>query len=571
MSGASARAADPALDQPPRPFAGGFTSAIGRLAARDWFFWPAAAVVVLLGAAVELRARMTPDVAWYLYAARRVLDGKRLYVDVIEINPPLSMWLHLPIVAASRALGVPDPVVFRLCVFVLVLASAAIAAWLLRGPLAVERATRRWWLLALIFVLLPLTREDFGQREHVLLCVLVPYVLACAARAGGRAIPAGAAVALGAVAGVGMSLKPHFALAWLGLEAWLWLAPDAAAGARPTWRRPEALAAATVPVLYGAAVPLVTPQYLDMLRLVAGTYASYLSNNPLDIVIREPGVWLALFGLFAFAGLQHASSGSARAISRALAIATGALLVAALLQRKGWRYHLYPSFGCALLLLVTLLGGWRVRARSLGERAYGLAAAAVLVGIALSVGAAATRQALHPRDRRYEPYPEFPELLALVRDRARGGRVVIFSNNVRASFPLMNYAPEVGWASRFNALWIFGSVYAGFLTRPDPVPYRSRSAMGAAERYELDAIAEDLALYRPRLVIAQRAEPGNMRNPIRRLDYMGYLRRDPRIASFLSRYRRLPDVGDYEVYESAPDALAGDGTHAMRARPPRSP
>ncbi|MFL5575162.1 MAG: hypothetical protein ACJ79S_04215, partial [Gemmatimonadaceae bacterium] len=56
------------------------------LAARGWFFWPAASAVLALGALVELRARMTPDVAWYLFAAGRVLDGARLYVDVVDVN-----------------------------------------------------------------------------------------------------------------------------------------------------------------------------------------------------------------------------------------------------------------------------------------------------------------------------------------------------------------------------------------------------------------------------------------------------------------------------------------------------
>ena len=32
------------------------------------------------------------DTAWYLYATRAWLDGAQLYVDIVEVNPPLSFY-----------------------------------------------------------------------------------------------------------------------------------------------------------------------------------------------------------------------------------------------------------------------------------------------------------------------------------------------------------------------------------------------------------------------------------------------------------------------------------------------
>ena len=62
------------------------------------------------------------DTGFLLYIAGRVLDGARLYVDIIEINPPLIVGLNLPIVLAARALDVPEILVYRLAVAALVLA-----------------------------------------------------------------------------------------------------------------------------------------------------------------------------------------------------------------------------------------------------------------------------------------------------------------------------------------------------------------------------------------------------------------------------------------------------------------
>ena len=61
-----------------------------------------AAVIVLLGTVPQLLARPIPDVSWLLYVAERILDGARPYVDVVEVNPPLIVWLNVA-VAADRS------------------------------------------------------------------------------------------------------------------------------------------------------------------------------------------------------------------------------------------------------------------------------------------------------------------------------------------------------------------------------------------------------------------------------------------------------------------------------------
>ena len=36
-----------------------------------------------------LRSPLKDDIAWLLYVARRWMAGRELYVDVVEVNPPL--------------------------------------------------------------------------------------------------------------------------------------------------------------------------------------------------------------------------------------------------------------------------------------------------------------------------------------------------------------------------------------------------------------------------------------------------------------------------------------------------
>src|SRR5437660_707151 len=62
------------------------------------------AVAILLRQVVPLNT----DVSWLLVIGERMLDGQRLYRDIIEINPPMAAFAYLPGVALARILGV-DP------------------------------------------------------------------------------------------------------------------------------------------------------------------------------------------------------------------------------------------------------------------------------------------------------------------------------------------------------------------------------------------------------------------------------------------------------------------------------
>ena len=53
--------------------------------------------------AIRLGSDLNHDTAWFLYVAQGMLDGGELYRDFVEVNPPLAIWLTVPIVMLSRA------------------------------------------------------------------------------------------------------------------------------------------------------------------------------------------------------------------------------------------------------------------------------------------------------------------------------------------------------------------------------------------------------------------------------------------------------------------------------------
>ncbi|HUF36793.1 MAG TPA: hypothetical protein VMN37_12635 [Gemmatimonadales bacterium] len=506
----------------------------------------AAAALVLLAAVPQFLSRTIPDTAWLLHVAGRVLDGARLYVDLVDVNPPLVVWLNFPVVLAARAAGVSDLLAYRLSVLALVLASAAACGWILRRlVLPDEPGLRRTLLLLLLFAMLPLAREDFGEREHLMLALAMPYVLLAAARLGRVEPPGSVAAAAGLAAGVGIALKPYFVFLWVAREACLLLRLG-----RAYRLRREAVLVVLVGAAYLAAVARWSPEYFDVVRLMAGPYYTFLRNSLPVTALLGDGAVVPLAALLGYAALRRWARRPD--LGMVLAAATAALYLSAVVQHKGWRYHFYPSIATGVLLLGLLALDLRRPVQGLAARVYAHLAAGVTITLAAWTALACIVQALDPHHSRYDADPDIARLVPVVRERAGGGGVMVLSWSMASTFPLVTYS-GVRSVSRFNHLWIPGAVYHDAIYAEGPLRYREPAERGTLERYLTDAVVEDLEAGRPRLLLVLRPAPDRREWGLRRLDFLKYFGQDPRFARLFARYRHTGTIGEYWLFERLPD------------------
>src|ERR1700687_1781369 len=80
--------------------------------------WLALAAVFVAAVILWHVVAANPDVGWLLTGGVRIWDGQRLYVDVIEPNPPIAPLTYLPGIVMARALGLPAEIVTDGLVFV---------------------------------------------------------------------------------------------------------------------------------------------------------------------------------------------------------------------------------------------------------------------------------------------------------------------------------------------------------------------------------------------------------------------------------------------------------------------
>jgi hypothetical protein len=82
-----------------------------------------ALLLAVAGVISEFRNPAGGDPTSLLYGAGRILDGARLYTDLIDLNPPFTFLFHALPVAASRVLGLESILCFRVFVCALLVIS----------------------------------------------------------------------------------------------------------------------------------------------------------------------------------------------------------------------------------------------------------------------------------------------------------------------------------------------------------------------------------------------------------------------------------------------------------------
>lgn len=503
-------------------------------------------LLIALGLAAEFRSYASPDTGFLLDEAARVLDGSRLYVDLIDMNPPLIVVLNMAAVWLARWLGVSEILMYRLGCTAGLLVTLTLSLWLLRRLLPDHLVLRRVIALLLAFVLFDLPGHDFGEREHLLLMSAVPYLLLAAARAAGREIPAPQAGLIGLLAGIGLSIKPHFLLLWVAIEAYLRLRRRIS----PIAITPEAGALAGFLVLYGVATVVWVPEFIGLVRLFAGAYSQFLYDPLWHLLVTGRGALLTVFALLAFAALRRHTRHPE--LLDVFAVSALASLVAAAAQRKGFSYHLYPAFALGMVLLG--LVGWDARqsARSRIRSVYLVISVSVVATVIL-VACARNVAAAMRLNRGWEEV-QLERLISAVRPRAQGQGVYVMSYHIGSGYPLINYS-DARSASRFPQLWILGASYLEQLKGSYPLRYRAPEEMSPTERYLNQAVLEDLRDQRPKVLLVLEPARDLRINGWRRLDYIAYFSRDPAIAAILQQYQLVADLQGYLVYERVGDGM----------------
>lgn len=389
-----------------------------------------ASILAVVGAALALHVwwfAPNYDVDWLLIAARRMLDGGSYLSDFDEVTPPLVLVLMAPASALARLSGADPYVLFAILVCLLILLSLWLSTPIVYWCLSGHPATRRVALVGMAVVLALEPGFRFGQREHLMVILLLPGLLWYAAREAGRPSPLTPTAWLClALAALGLLIKPYYlAIAGVLLLVRLFQTRD--------WRlalfdAPVGVLAAAVALL-ALMVAFLFPEYLEEVRLENQTYGGFATGWLHVLVVYQEAI--AACCIIALLAELVAVPPSTRLVLRCLWLSATCALAIAILQKKGWAYHMLPAVELAGIGLVIVAAALAPRLRLPAER---LRAATVLAMIGLFGLALALRpvdEALADSKARFAAQP----LIKTLQQVAAGQKVMLLTSGLQLGFP----------------------------------------------------------------------------------------------------------------------------------------
>jgi len=493
---------------------------------------PAAATLLVAIYAVVVSLAVVPtnvDVSWLLTVGQRVLDGERLYVDIIEVNPPFSVWLYLPFVLLERLTGLSAELWVSVGVTALAIASVCFSARIVAR--ADETLKRRTWIVPIaVFAVLFLFPVDFGQREQIAVIALLPWLALFSARDKTADFSAGSTlerIVAGVGAGVFVMIKPPYSVLALAVPA-LVIALQRRS-LRPLLTTENVVGGILTVVYLIALAVFMRPFLTDVVPLLRQAYLP-MRMSVVDMLVLWP---VTMFVAMTVAALAMAYPGRPGRDVGMLLLAAAAYVPAFVIMGKGWTYQALPFLTLGVLALMLQY----VRSKPLLSLPA-LAKAGAALGLFSIVKLVVAQQGLALA----QPRGDLDAATAAIARTIDHPTFMSIGSRLQAGSPLarMTGAHVV---ARYPFAWMVDN--ARLLSQSEPDPAQRRDLERLRQQYTI-AIASELAAKRPDIVVDDgTAEP---RAPIP-------LRDNIAIAKALEGYRPLVQNGSVTVLIRA-DAAA---------------
>jgi len=508
-------------------------------------------VLLLAAGAGYCLPPINPDEGAIFDFATRMLAGKSLYTDLVDVNPPLIFLLNLVPAWLAKQLALPIPFIITGCILALPLLGWR-SLWRFAGLPSESRLVTRLIALVLVYVLILYPGAEFSQREHLLLLATIPYLVNVHDFIAGIASSRRTRILQSLPFAVMVCLKPHFALLPLVLEAAALIATVRRHG---PWIRLEAaiLLATGLACLGGTLV--FFPAYLARILPLAGHYYGIADGSLLAHALfgeegRQLLLALALLLLLQVFLLRRLWLGL-------MLLAIFALYLAAALQLKDWFYHFLPahalallaSFCCATTLIVE-------RFREIRDRLVRRAAVFVVMPLFLAVslpemsdsGGETAPPLPYPAQRGFAD-DGWAAVRTIVGRYAEDKSVMWLSQYNEGTARVAAYA-HASLVAPTMSLWMLPALYERHEVRDGKVVFHEPRAMSADEKWLWNAVALAFSRSAPPVLVYVKDDPGFING---RFDYIEYFSMNPRFRARLASYRVAYEDATVRVYVREPN------------------
>lgn len=300
--------------------------------------------IILFSLKIQSDLFMSWDVTYMLQAASKMLAGGSYTQDYFNPNPPMAFILYMPVNLISQWFNLNIYHVFIAYIYTIAAVSLYLTSRLAKS-LFVNAQVANYFVLTLCIAYLITPLYELGQREHLVVMLIFPYLLLLALRANQYIPKAGQVYLAGVLAAIGFSIKPYFLLIFIAGE----LYSLAMQRTLKSMLRPEAVCIYAIVVTHILYTIVFHPDYYSVIMptLMRRYYAAVGSR--LESMLLFPFIIATLITYLIVIYNKHNKSN--KNIRTVLLLALTGFVLIYLLQQTTFYYHILPL---AMLLLSIL-------------------------------------------------------------------------------------------------------------------------------------------------------------------------------------------------------------------------
>ncbi len=426
---------------------------------------------------------LCPDNEWLIYSAQSMLNGSEIYKEVMETNPPLIIILTSIPVYFSNVTSIPTHYTFLFFIFILIAISLHLILQILKSVQFTDSKTLKYLYIGLSAILLIIPAWDFGEREHLMIIFILPYIILMMFRDKIKNSNS-LLVYISLFAIFGFNLKPYFYFIFVSIEiAYLLYTRKVLA----LWRI-ESIIIGSSGFIYLGLIFLFFPAYITTLLPIAiKSYTVFLQKDFMLLIRMNEDIILGgiVWGYLVYLFVKTKKLD--------ILVLNAAMLGAIILyfyQQKGWHYHILPFLIVSLFsLLYSVVCYTEKKLRIVSI---------ILLPLIITIFEV----------NLYRSY--YPKLEIYINSLPTKSKIVAYSIDLAMGQPLLQ--KEQIWTSRFQALWML------------PAILKLKDA--ELKAYMFNAIYDDLVRFRPDYLIFSSQQGG--------FSYLNYFEKsDARVAHIL--------------------------------------
>lgn len=507
----------------------------------DQWKWIIIAIILLSSIAIQSNLFLNSDISWLLDIVHRWFQGGNYQQNFFENNPPMILYLYAFPEWISEKMNFNHIIVIRVFTYLLSILSLALSCKIVNKIFKDnDGLTKTSFLIGLTFCYWLLPVYEFGQREHWMIMLVMPYLLLAVLRCKGEAVFSKFSVLIGVLAGIGFALKPHFLLTFVFIEIYLIIKTQKLS----TWFRSEAVIVVFIVLAYLTSIFLFMPKYITaVLPYVWNFYLNTVKESFFELVVNSIGItWLAAV-IFYFVLRKKIIDSDVYAI---MVIANIGFMLVYLLQGRSWYYHAIPMFTISILLLLLFCARCIQKINSLPSASfkyYWINLYLIISIIVLFPLFFIYRLTTFNVNKKNSQQSYINQLIQFVKNYPVKGSIYFFSASVVPSSTVVDYA-RVTSASRFPSFWMLPGIIK---IQHSKLNDNKLKMIDDANYFITQAVVEDFERNSPQLVFVDSLKyPSNFGTyPF---DFIKYFSQDPKFKRIWSNYRYLEHINIYSVY-----------------------